>query len=208
MLLLWNKRSNASHQKPLLLIMQYKHLSDNEILHRYYATTDMQWLGILLERYSLLLLGVCMKYLKNEEWAKDAVQQVCLKALVELPKYKVDYFKSWIYMVAKNQCLMYLRNKKLPTQALEETHMYVADDSHALTQKKADEETLQQLQEAMTQLNAEQQRCVQLFFLEKKSYAEISELTGYPVPQVKSYLQNGKRNLKLLLEKKMQQNHV
>src|ERR1700754_4153493 len=91
---------------------KYKHIDENELLQRFYADRDNQWLGILLQRYTLLLLGVCMKYLKNEEEAKDSVQQVFLKAITELQKYKVDYFKSWIYMVAKNHCLMKLRDRK------------------------------------------------------------------------------------------------
>ena len=90
---------------------KYNHISDNELLQRFYADHDNEWLGILLQRYTMLLLGVCMKYLKNEEEAKDAVQQVFLKAINELHKYKVEYFKSWIYMVAKNHCLMKLRDK-------------------------------------------------------------------------------------------------
>jgi len=81
------------------------------LLERFYADRDNQWLGMLLERYTLLLLGVCMKYLKNEELAKDSVQQIFLKAITELQKYRVEYFKSWIYMVAKNHCLMQLRDK-------------------------------------------------------------------------------------------------
>ena len=90
---------------------KYKHISDAELLSQFYADHDNEWLGILLERYTMLLLGVSMKYLKNEEEAKDAVQQVFLKAINELHKYKVEYFKSWIYMIAKNHCLMKLRNK-------------------------------------------------------------------------------------------------
>ena len=89
----------------------HKHISDQELLERFYADHDNQWLGILLERYTLLLLGVCMKYLKNEELARDSVQQIFLKAITELQKYRVEYFKSWIYMVAKNHCLMQLRDK-------------------------------------------------------------------------------------------------
>ena len=81
---------------------------DQELLQRFYADGNNQWLGQLLQRYTLMLLGVCMKYLKNEEEAKDAVQQIFEKAIHELGKYKVDYFKSWIYMVAKNYCLMQL----------------------------------------------------------------------------------------------------
>ena len=89
----------------------HKNISDQELLERFYADRDNQWLGILLERYTLLLLGVCMKYLKNEELARDSVQQIFLKAITELQKYRVEYFKSWIYMVAKNYCLMQLRDK-------------------------------------------------------------------------------------------------
>src|SRR4249920_3130380 len=96
---------NAVNQK------SFSNISDKEILENFYTSNNKQWLGILLQRYTLLLLGVCMKYLKNEEEAKDGVQQVFLKAITELHKYKVDYFKSWIYMVAKNHCLMKLRNK-------------------------------------------------------------------------------------------------
>jgi DNA-directed RNA polymerase specialized sigma24 family protein len=81
---------------------RYENISDNELLDYYYQSKDQQWIGILLERYTMLLLGVCMKYLKNEEEAKDAVQQIFLKVLTEVSKYKIDYFKSWLYMVAKN----------------------------------------------------------------------------------------------------------
>ena len=87
------------------------HITDEELLQKFYTDHDNSWLGILLPRYTLLLLGVCMKYLKNEEDARDCVQQVFLKVIDELHKYKVDYFKSWMYMIAKNQCLMILRNK-------------------------------------------------------------------------------------------------
>src|SRR5688572_10169495 len=86
-------------------------MSDQELLAKFYADHNNEWLGILLQRYTLLLLGVCMKYLKNEEQAKDSVQQVFLKVIQELHKYKVEYFKSWLYMVAKNHCLMILRDK-------------------------------------------------------------------------------------------------
>ncbi|WP_315817406.1 RNA polymerase sigma factor [Paraflavitalea speifideaquila] len=80
---------------------QYAHITDQELLDRFYADHNNYWLGVLLQRYTLLLLGVCMKYLKNEEEAKDSVQQIFLKAITELHKYRVEYFKSWLYMVAK-----------------------------------------------------------------------------------------------------------
>jgi len=90
---------------------KYNHITDQELLEKFSADQNNEWLGILLERYTLLLLGVCMKYLKNEDDAKDSVQQIFLKVIQELHKYKVEYFKSWVYMVAKNHCLMKLRDK-------------------------------------------------------------------------------------------------
>src|SRR5215212_1217155 len=90
---------------------RYDHITDAELLELYYADKNQEWIGILLERYTLLLLGVCMKYLKDENEAKDCVQQIFLKVLTEVSKYRIDYSKSWLYMVAKNHCLMRLRDK-------------------------------------------------------------------------------------------------
>ena len=181
-------------------------ITDHELLERFHADHDNEWLGILLQRYTLLLLGVCMKYLKNEEEAKDSVQQIFLKVIQELHKYKVEYFKSWLYMVAKNHCLMKLRekhgkiiteiNERLTVAAEEET------DSRAMRQ---DDHTIELMEESLKELNPEQRQCVTLFYLHKKSYQEVSEATGYNMLQVKSYIQNGKRNLKILIEKKLRE---
>jgi RNA polymerase sigma factor (sigma-70 family) len=183
---------------------QYDDITDRELLEHFYRDHDNQWLGILLQRYTLLLLGVCMKYLKNEEEAKDSVQQVFLKAITELHKYKVDFFKSWIYMVAKNHCLMKLRSRqaKIPVEINEK----LMAASEAETDKQAllrNDVTLDAMATALKELNNEQQVCVTLFYLQKKSYTDISEETGYTMMQVKSHIQNGKRNLKILIEKKI-----
>jgi RNA polymerase sigma factor (sigma-70 family) len=183
---------------------QYDDITDRELLEHFYRDHDNQWLGILLQRYTLLLLGVCMKYLKNEEEAKDSVQQVFLKAITELHKYKVDFFKSWIYMVAKNHCLMKLRSRqgKMPVE-INEKLMAAPEaetDKQALLQNDV---TLDAMATALKELNNEQQVCVTLFYLQKKSYTDISGETGYTMMQVKSHIQNGKRNLKILIEKKI-----
>ena len=177
--------------------------NDQELLEQYYRTYDNQVLGILLQRYTLLLLGVCMKYLKNEEEAKDSVQQVFLKAITELKKYKVDYFKSWLYMIARNHCLMILRNRhgKIPKELSDK--LPVADDSFLLTDHLQKERVLSYLENAINELSIEQKTCVTLFYLHKKTYQEITNHTGFSLLQVKSYIQNGKRNLKILVEKKM-----
>ncbi len=171
------------------------------MLSRFYADHDNEWLGILLERYTMLLLGVSMKYLKNEEAAKDAVQQVFLKAINELHKYKVEYFKSWIYMIAKNHCLMQLRNKGRFNIEIDEQTFTAAAEPDAKNNYIEKEKTLTNMAGALQQLNNEQQLCVTLFYLEKKSYQEISQQTGYSIMHVKSHIQNGKRNLKIIMER-------
>lgn len=183
---------------------RYEHISDQELLEKFYSDRDNQWLGIVLQRYTLLLLGVCMKYLKNEEEAKDAVQQIFLKAITELGKYKVGYLKSWLYTIARNHCLMKLRDKHIFIPVEEDTPLSSPETDRAELAHK--EITLTLLETSLEELNPEQKTCVTLFYLQKKSYQEIVTLTGYSLLQVKSHIQNGKRNLKILVEKKMHTN--
>lgn len=182
------------------------HISDQQLLNSFYSSRDNHWLGILLQRYTLLLLGVCMKYLKNEEEAKDCVQQVFLKAITELHKYKVEYFKSWLYMVAKNHCLMKLRDKqgRNPAEIKEEMTIAGEEDAGQATHLEKDRH-LELMEVCLQELNKEQKQCVTLFYLEKRSYNEIADHTGFSLMQVKSYIQNGKRNLKILMERKLNQ---
>ncbi|MBA3675197.1 MAG: sigma-70 family RNA polymerase sigma factor [Chitinophagaceae bacterium] len=187
----------------ILNLQNLSHIDDKELLNRFYTDHNNEWLGVLLPRYTLLLFGVCMKYLKNEEDAKDSVQQIYLKAINELHKYKVDYFKSWIYMIAKNHCLMKLRDKgKYPVELTEKMAATpdTVEDKNLLLEK---DNTLNEMESALKLLNHEQEQCIILFYLQKRSYTEVAEKTGLTMMQVKSNIQNGKRNLKLLLEKKI-----
>jgi RNA polymerase sigma factor (sigma-70 family) len=183
---------------------RYNHITDQELLDRFYEDHNNEWLGLLMQRYTLLLFGVCMKYLKNEEEAKDTVQQIFLKAITELHKYKVAYFKSWIYMVARNHCLMKLRDRqgKIPIDINELAIASPDDDQDKKTQAEK-EQALEIMETALQELSKEQKLCVTLFYLEKKSYQQITGSTGFTMMQVKSHIQNGKRNLKLLVDKKL-----
>jgi len=185
---------------------RYSHITDQELLEKFYSDHNNEWLGILLERYTLLLLGVCMKYLKNEDDAKDSVQQVFLKVIQELHKYKVEYFKSWIYMIAKNHCLMKIRDShgKIPKEINEQ--LLAAPEETSEKQSLAESDlALDVMDDALKELNTEQKQCVTLFYLQKKSYQEISEATSFTMLQVKSYIQNGKRNLKIIIERKLKE---
>jgi len=180
---------------------EFKHTSDQDLLAQYYKHNDNRLLGILLQRYTLLLLGVCMKYLKNEEAAKDAVQQIFLKVIHELPRYKVQYFKSWLYMIARNYCLMQLRKRDV--KATKELNENIVEEEFPLQRELEKEKLLSLVEASMDELNEDQKTCITLFYLEKKSYQQISDQTGFSLMQVKSFIQNGKRNLKLLVEKKL-----
>jgi RNA polymerase sigma-70 factor (ECF subfamily) len=179
------------------------HISDQQLLENFYRDKDNQWLGTLFQRYTLLLYGVCMKYLRNEEEAKDAVQQVFLKAITELQKYEVQYLKSWLYMIAKNYCLMKLRERGKPPSNIDDQQIADETDVSSLHHQIEKNDRLELMQTCLLELSVEQKQCVTLFYLEKKSYQDISTITGYSVMQVKSYIQNGKRNLKLLMDKKI-----
>ncbi|MDB5245970.1 MAG: sigma-70 family polymerase sigma factor [Segetibacter sp.] len=183
------------------------HIEDKELLNKYYSNGNNQWLGILLERYTMLLFGVCLKYLKDEEDAKDAVQQIFLKVVTELPKYKVEYFKSWLYMIAKNLCLMKIRERqgRIPVELTD--NVSSGEEATSKSDLLEKDRTLSLVEEGLDELSEEQKICVTLFYLQKRTYHEITATTGYSLLQVKSYIQNGKRNLKLIVEKKMKKVH-
>jgi RNA polymerase sigma factor (sigma-70 family) len=185
---------------------EHAHMSDQELLEQFYNTYDNRLLGTLLQRYTMLLLGVCMKYLKNEELAKDCVQHIFLKAISELHKYRVEHIKSWLYRIACNYCLTYLRDKHESTKELSES-IAAEDEMFAKANNLRKDAMLTYMEEALDELNAEQKTCVTLFYLQKKPYSEISAATGYTMMQVKSHIQNGKRKLKQLIEKKLGQHN-
>jgi len=185
---------------------KYRHITDQQLLDSFYTDHNPEWLGILLPRYTLLLLGVCMKYLKNEEEAKDCVQQIFLKVITELKKYRVDYFKSWLYMVAKNHCLMRIRDRQGKIHVeLTERYMSTPQEEADMAGLLRNDHVIDLMSQSLSELSPEQKQCVNLFYLQKKSYQEISEQTGFTMLQVKSYIQNGKRNLRLLIEKKLRE---
>lgn len=175
-------------------------LNDQEVLERYYRDHDPAWIGLLLERYLHLIVGVCFRYLKEKEAAKDLTQQVCFKVLKDLRRHRVQHFKSWLYQVTKNECLMKLRDSKRHgwIHLDESAHLDIqVEDSRSIWDQEA---RYRKLDKALDQLNDAQRRCISLFYLNKNSYQEIADQTGFSLMQVKSHIQNGKRNLRSLME--------
>jgi RNA polymerase sigma factor (sigma-70 family) len=190
----------------MLYNAEYNKLSDNELISHYSEKGDAVFLGILFKRYSHLVLGLCIKYLKNEDDAQDVVMQIFEKLSSDLKKHKIEFFKSWLYTYSKNMCLMELRKKSVKLKKdieLQESNVLFMDsgqDHHLNTKADEKENAILQLEQALSSLNKEQKQCVILFYYKNKSYNEIVDITGYDTNAVKSYIQNGKRNLKLKIE--------
>ncbi|MCR9171966.1 MAG: sigma-70 family RNA polymerase sigma factor [bacterium] len=175
---------------------KYKQLEDQELLLAYRDSATSEIIGEFYRRYGHLVMGTAMKYLKNRFDAEDLVMHLFEKLPGKLQSHNIQHFKSWLYMVTKNECLMLLRKKGRVTAEL--TKELEAGDELELTVKK--EEQLVALEDAIDDLKEEQQSCIKLFYLESRSYQEISALLKMDLKKVKSAIQNGKRNLKLNLE--------
>lgn len=177
-------------------------LTDSELVLLYKKTADLKVLGQLYQRYMDLVYGVCLKYFKESEKAKDAVMDIFEELILKLQKHDVENFKSWLYQVAKNHCLMQLRTpRNLKTIELPESLMQSDEDVH-LDGVMEKEENFQRLEYCLTTLSEDQQLAVRLFYIEGKCYNEIVELMGQEWRQVRSYIQNGRRNLKICMEAK------
>jgi RNA polymerase sigma factor (sigma-70 family) len=175
--------------------------TDQQLLKEYRHSGDLEKLGQLYERYMALVYGLCLKYFKDEELSKDAVMQIFEQLVTKLRVHEVENFKSWLYTMTRNYCLMELRSSgKLEFQSLDETVMESAGFMH-LNIEELRETQLTVMEQCLKTLPEEQQVSIELFYLQQKSYKEIAEITGYDMQKVKSYIQNGKRNLKICIEK-------
>lgn len=174
--------------------------TDEELIQLYRTEGHLQWLSSLYLRYTSLVYGVCLKYLKDRESARDSVMQLYEQLVKDLLEHEVRNFRGWLYVKAKNHCLMELRAKKrLPHEEINTFHMENGLAEHPEEEVMLHQDT-QKLEKCLQSLVAPQQRCITLFFLEERCYKDISEVTGYDYNQVKSYIQNGKRNLKHCME--------
>jgi len=192
------------HSPILPLAQKHNTLSDDELLLVYRRTGDNTWLGHLLQRYTVLLIGVAMKYLKDKDAAHDAVQQIFLKSLTHLPSGEIGNFKGWLYVLMRNHCLQKLRDQKY--FAADEVLAMLPAEADGIEAKLQYELTLAEMQDALRELSADQHTCVDAFYLKRKSYHQIMEETGFSFAQVKSHIQNGKRNLRIILTRRNRAN--
>jgi len=185
-------------------------LPDEELINKFREEENSLYIGELFSRYAHMAFGISMKYLKNEEASRDSVMHIYESLIEDLKKHDIQNFKGWFHMVIKNHCLMELRKKKSESKRKEEFEkdealfMELEQQVHLLSETSVDKELeLDNLGDCMSQLKEEQRKCVEMFFLQEKCYKDISRATNFEIKKVKSYIQNGKRNLKNCLEKKV-----
>ena len=177
-------------------------LTDSELILQYKVSNDLQILAQLYQRYMDLVYGVCLKYFKDSERAKDAVMQIFEELIEKLKKHEVENFRGWLHQLAKNYCLMQLRTpKNLKTVEIPASLMQSEENVH-LNGVLEKEENFKKLEYCLSTLSEEQQKAVKLFYIEGKCYNEIVELMGQEWNQVRSFIQNGRRNLKICMEKR------
>ncbi len=181
----------------------FSKLSDNELIAHYKLHEDKECVGELYKRYTGFTYAICIKYHKNSDKAKEATLEIFEELLDKLLKHEVSNFKSWLHTVARNHCLLSFRSKKHEEQFVDNYKKYQNDfmeqDKVLYPDYVAKEENYVELEKCINQLKEEQKKCIVLFYLQSKSYVEVAEITGFSMKEVKSYLQNGKRNLKILM---------
>jgi RNA polymerase sigma-70 factor (ECF subfamily) len=176
--------------------------TDADLVATYQDGHQLEILSILYQRYVDLVYGVCLKYLSDEELAKDAVMNIFEELIPKLRTHQVENFRGWLHVVAKNHCLMQLRSaKNIKTTSLNESVVQLEESMH-LNGVMEKESQLELMSACIQSLPNEQQQCIELFYLQNKSYNEIVKITGYDWNAVRSHIQNGRRNLKLCMDKK------
>jgi RNA polymerase sigma factor (sigma-70 family) len=175
--------------------------SDKELADTYRNSGDLQVLASLYQRYMDLVYGICLKYLQDTDTSKDAVMQIFEELVDKLRKHEVDNFKSWLHTVARNHCLMQLRSGKNKKTVEISPELMQSNEELHLNGELEKESELKKLERCLQTLSAEQKQTVELFYLQQKCYNEIVEMTGLEWNKVRSLIQNGRRNLKICMDK-------
>lgn len=175
--------------------------SDEELLDTYLREGDLACLGDLYQRHSEMVFYVCLRYFKEPERSRDAVMQIFEELIEKVKKQSIQDFPRWLYVVSKNHCLMALRSAKSKSEIVTNDFVEFAANLHQEENYKEREEQLSQLESCIDRLIEKQQQSIRLFFIEEKCYKEVAEITGYSMNDVKSAIQNGKRNLKICMER-------
>ncbi len=178
--------------------------SDENLIREYLSTKNLELLGALYQRYTYMVYGVCLKYYKDREESKDTVMQIFERLIDEIEKHEVGNFRAWLYVMTKHYCLRQLQKKNSSSKKFKQFYdEKIMESTIELSpiDEIPEKDLSSALRECIEKLKIEQKNCIELFYLKEKCYQEVSEELSIPLNKVKSYIQNGKRNLKICLEK-------
>ncbi|MFN4122019.1 MAG: RNA polymerase sigma factor [Flavobacteriales bacterium] len=187
----------------LNLFSKKKTQHDEELLARFKKSGNQQYLAILFDKHLSLAFGICLKYLKNKDDASDACMELYEKLIKDLQRFDVENFKAWLARTAVNHCLMKLRSTKSTEEKSREHEIFLSEnvesEQEAHLTKKEEETRIESLHYAMQELKEDLRKCIELFYFHKHSYVEVANMLGMEDKEVKSHIQNGKRNLKQIM---------
>jgi RNA polymerase sigma-70 factor (ECF subfamily) len=172
-------------------------------LSLYKKTGDAGYFQLLYERYIPLIYGLCLKYLQSPDGSQDAVIDIFENLSQKIHGYEIKVFKNWLYSVVKNHCFHILKENKKEIIVDFDSQLMESDAVLDLLSENQDEEKDKALSQCLEKLPEPQRISIEKFFYEDKSYAEIVDETEFHLKSVKSYIQNGKRNLKICIEKNL-----
>ena len=176
-------------------------ISDEDLLALYMQTNSSDYFGELYNRYIPLIYGLCLKYLQNAEKAEDATMELFEILLPKVSGYEIKVFKTWIYSVAKNHCMQILRKEERHILVDIDPFVMESDDVLHLLEENSSKDETEALNQCLEKLPKQQKISISMFFMEKMSYADIAEQTGFLLKTVKNHIQNGEKSLKICIEK-------
>jgi RNA polymerase sigma-70 factor (ECF subfamily) len=178
-------------------------LKDEDLITKYRFSHDNTYLGELYLRYLPYVYGVALNQLKSQTEAEELSMTVFNKISSDLKRIEVRQFSDWLYKLVLDLCNIEVRKKTAgkgeSKQILIEELSDEKNDLYINTEDgvKLDSNSLRL---AINTLNESQKICIDLFYIQNRSYQEVAETTGYTINQVKTNIQNGKRLLKSYLE--------
>lgn len=183
------------------LIRKYSAWSDDELVKSYQKSGDVARIAVLFDRYADVISLICLNYLKNKQDAEDSFMDLFEQVCQDLKKTEVTHFSAWMNAVVRHHCLKVKRQReKWTTTGVEEHAEDTWKEEFSFHEENAPNSS-RAIENAMLTLKPDQAKCIHLFYTEQKSYKEISEMLDLDMNTVKSHIQNGKRKLKIELEK-------
>jgi len=186
------------------LFKKKEYSSDEELLRHYKQSGNKDLFADLFKKHVSVVYGTCLFYLQDKDEAQDATMQLFEKLMLDINNREIDNFKGWLSFVVRNHCISIIRKNKSQSKNIKSYYEFEYEDANYVTEEKinsvSDDVMLENMKQCLPKLKENQRLCVELFYLNDKSYQDIANQTGFTLNEIKSYIQNGKRNLKLLLE--------